>query len=211
MDLLLDSTAGSWAETNGDAAYLLSIEQPTQETVGTFKALFEAEFPAETFESEERGLPWQVRRLHQGSEELLPTYYRTVRVLMQRLGARDRQTSAVSPQLSLLESSMLDIIILAFVTGLNDQDVKLKAVAGLVGVDRSLQNTYFLAENALKHKALLVECLEPKAQIAEWSDNTDMNSCQVSSTSWSREELPLSTQLVAAASSRAPGNHPYWS
>lgn len=186
----------------------LSIEH---ETVDTFKALFMAEFPAKTFESEERGLPWQIRSLRQGSEELLPTYYRRVRVMMQRLGARDRQTSAVSPQLSLLESSMLDIIIIAFLTGLNDRDVMSKALAGLLDDDRSLQNTYSLVENALKHRAQLFECLKHRAQVAKWSDNTDMNTYQVSSASRSREESPLNDQPATAASSPAPGNHPYWS
>ena len=67
---------------------------------------------------------------------------------MQRVEVSDKPSSTPSISLTLLESTMLNTILRAFVRGLNDHDIQKEATRGMALPDRSLQMIYNLAEKA---------------------------------------------------------------
>lgn len=71
--------------------------------------------------------------------------------MLQRVGLRDRSAPAVLPTITTLtsvESIMLDTVLRAFIRGLRDSKIRVKATRGMASQDRSLRSIYQIAEEA---------------------------------------------------------------
>lgn len=152
VDLLLIGDAATWADTSEEVSYLLSMLQPSLEDVTRFKDLFQARFPSKSFEptSTSDSFNKELHNLEQMKGEPLKDYYQRAIAVMHRAGASDRNSG--SRPLTILESSMLDLIIGAFVHGLSDPDVSDKCTAKMGSPGRSLHEIYIVAEDAAMTK-----------------------------------------------------------
>lgn len=167
IDLLLTDDAAQWAEINPDAARLLSLSKPTAKDVTTFKGLFQERFPAKSsIEISTVSFDQELQGLQQNSQESVAFYYRRATAMMARIGARDRAVDLTNT-LSLLESAMLDIIIEAFIRGLDDPDIRRETIKGLGIVGRSLRGACTVAEEAVGFKEKLRKFLDEGSQSKE--------------------------------------------
>ncbi len=91
------------------------------------------------------------------------------KTLMGRVNARDRPSSTTGPAtpLSLMEAAVLEMVMKAFVRGLYDEDVQLRATEGLATSGRSLKGVYSLAETVRKTKAELKKMSDEKERLRE--------------------------------------------
>lgn len=147
LNMLLTEDAAEWADSYPDAIRLLEDPNPTQETVDSFKALLCDRFPSRIVEVVPVPFDVELSELKQKEDESLASFYKRVLSLMQRVGARDRPIAG-STALTILESSMLDMILRAFIRGINDLEVRKETIRGMIAIDRSLKNIYQLAEEA---------------------------------------------------------------
>ena len=90
----------------------------------------------------------ELSELYQRPDESLATYYKRVSNLIQRVGTRDRFTSAAITGLTTLKSSMLDIILRAFIRDFNDHELRKEVTRRMTSITRSLRVIYSLAEEA---------------------------------------------------------------
>lgn len=160
VDLLLTEEAAAWAEAFDEISTILSMEDPSVQAVKRFKSLFQARFPAKSYDSTSAGFDVELRDLVQMKDESLHIYYQRVLAMMHRVGARDRFSGG--PLLTVLESTTLDMVIRAFVKGLSDEDVQREAAGGKDYTDRSLRRTYSMAEQARSSKSEWAKVLEGK-------------------------------------------------
>lgn len=87
--------------------------------------------------------------LHQRFDKSLSAYHKRVIGLISRIEAKDRPPLTSSAILfTSLELAMLDIILRAFIRGLNDSSIRQEATREMIFADRSLRNIYSLAEEA---------------------------------------------------------------
>lgn len=158
VDLLLIGNAAEWAITNFDASRLLNEENPTSESVTTFKRLFQEKFPAEKEDLSTINFDFELNKLQQQPAESISSYYNRTISLMSTVGARDRlaDNSTLSP----LESAILDIIMKAFIKGLANDEIKRDVIKGISIDHRSLRELYTLAENANRAKTVYKELLD---------------------------------------------------
>lgn len=171
INLLLTDDAAEWAETNPDAARLLSEDEPTTESVLSFRNLFLERFPAKSVEPAAASFHTELGEFRQRPDETISTYYKRLLVLMTRGGARDRPAVG---SLSVLESSTLGIILKSFALGLYDEDVRREATRGLTVPDRSLRELCALAENAFRSKRELQKLTEEENRSIELQFYRDM-------------------------------------
>lgn len=150
LSMLLIDEASDWSESHPEAVRLLEEAEvaPSQSTVENFRSLLCEKFPSKAIEIVPIPIDVELSELHQRPDESLATYYKRVSNLMQRVGARDRPVSAAIAGLTTLESSMLDIILRAFIRGLNDPELRKEATRGMASTSRSLRSIYSLAEEA---------------------------------------------------------------
>lgn len=147
LDMLLTDDANDWAESHPEASRLLALDEPDQAAVDSFKSLICEKFPSKAIEVAAIPFDVEISELRQRSDEALSAYYKRVCNLMQRVGTRDRSTATHST-LTVLESTMLDTILRAFVRGLSDNNIRKEATRGMAATDRSLKSIYNLAEEA---------------------------------------------------------------
>lgn len=89
--------------------------------------------------------------LKQETDETMSAYYKRVRTFMHRVGARDGYINGESP-LSLLDSTILDLIVHTFVRGLSDAEVMRHTLRGLSTIGKSLHGVWWLALEANRAK-----------------------------------------------------------
>ncbi|MCJ1464755.1 hypothetical protein MMC07_003368 [Pseudocyphellaria aurata] len=171
INLLLTNDAAEWAETNPDAARLLGEEEPTTESVTTFRNLFQERFPAKTVESSSLDFYTELNELKQRHDESISSYHKRVSALMLRVGAKYRSTSGT---LSLLESATLDVIMKSFVRGLYDNEVRKETIRGLIVTGRSLRGLVSLAEDADRSKRELKKLLDEESKTIEFQFYRDI-------------------------------------
>ena len=82
--------------------------------------------------------------LKQKSNESLTIYYKRIINMMQRIDIRNRSIiiSIVVDTLSLLESTMLNIILKAFIRDLSNQKIKKKIIKNMIAANKSLRFIY---------------------------------------------------------------------
>lgn len=177
INVLLTGEAAAWAETCHEALSLLSIENPDVQDVKRFKSLFQARFPAQsdgstaqshgststTFEDE-------LRALVQMESESLSDYYVRVSIMMESVGAKDRNPR-FSPESTLTrpESTILNMVIRAFVKGLTN-DVQREATGKLNYADCSLHEVYEVALQATRRPHVVLE----KEQTRPWGHHASL-------------------------------------
>ena len=168
-NLLLTDEAAEWTESNPDVITILTNPASDQAAVDRFKALLQDRFPAKSGELVTSTFESELEELHQRAEETLAAYYKRVVTLMGRVNARDRPTSAAidATPLTLMESAVLEMVMKAFVRGLHDEDIQLRATEGLATADKSLRGVYALAETARKTKLELKKMSEEKEKMKE--------------------------------------------
>ena len=159
VDLLLTDDAAEWAETCPDAVRLLADENPTAQSMTTFRNLFQERFPAKSVETSTVSFDLELSNLHQKEGESISFYYRRVCAFMLRVGAKDKSTDGTFT-LSLLEAATLDVILKAFVRGLADADIRKDTIRGLNTSGRSLRGVCSLAEDVERSKKELLKFLD---------------------------------------------------
>ena len=164
VNLLLTDDAAEWAETNLDAARLLEDEDPTTESVASFRTLFQERFPAKRVESPATNFHSELGEFRQGSNETISSYHKRLLNLMSRVAAKDRP---ITGRLSLLEEATLGEITKAFARGLHDGDVRRETLRGLTTSDRSLREIVSIAENADRSKRELRKIMEEENRSVE--------------------------------------------
>ena len=196
VDLLLTDDAATWAETSQEVSSLLSMKNPSVSDVVRFKKLFEARFPSKSFglASTPASFDHELRQLSQRKDESLNDYYKRVLAMMHRIGASDRIFDG--RPLTILESTMLDLIIKAFVDGLHDTNTYEKCFAKIEQSGLSLYEIYRVAERT----NIEMWAPEPQTEKERQQCNNDNYSKQVnrssnmtpSSGTWLRENTPTS-------------------
>lgn len=140
VDLLLTEEAAAWADTSEEVSSLLSLGHPSVQDVTRFKSLFQAKFPAKSCDSTSTSLDFELRNLVQMKHESLRDYYHRVLAMMHRFGAKDRVSH--DPYLTKLESTVLDMIMEAFIKGLSDHSMQRVAIERTNYGRLSLADTY---------------------------------------------------------------------
>ena len=74
LDLLLQSDAAKWVESNPEAVRLLNAEEPTEAMVDQFVSLFKQRFPAEVVEEIPVTFDAELADLCQQSAEKITSY-----------------------------------------------------------------------------------------------------------------------------------------
>ncbi|KAF6240298.1 hypothetical protein HO173_001909 [Letharia columbiana] len=153
--MLLVDDAFEWSESHPEAVRLLTeVENAgSQQTIQQFRAIFCEKFPSKAVETY-INVP----------KESLASYFKRVTNLMQRVGIKDRPAATPSAAFSLLESTMLDTILRAFIRGLNDQEIRKEATRGMASSDRSLHMVYNLAEEARRTNAEIQKLLDEESR-----------------------------------------------
>lgn len=150
VDLLLVGDAADWAESSPEISTLFAGSH-TSESLDRFLSLFKERFPTKSIETIPTTFSEELEGLHQNAEESLTSYYQRTIQITYRFGARDRLPGG--PPLSILESSILDLIYSAFLKGLQDLELRREAIRGTVtGI--SLHSAFVSMEQA--HKSRLV-------------------------------------------------------
>lgn len=147
VEFLLSDDAEDWIESHKEANNLLSIREPTQADVDKFVVLLEKKFPAKPKDTSRKGFVAELRELQQEANETITMYYKRVVNMMTQVDVRDRPTSTDDEDLNFLEESMLDNILEAFTRGFRDEYITKKTIQGLGDPNRSVLNTYNLAES----------------------------------------------------------------
>lgn len=210
LNMLLTDDASDWAESYPDAIRILADPDPTQEMVETFKARLCERFPSKNVEVTLVSFDVELAGLNQRPEESLFPYYKRVAGLMQRIGAKDRPapTPGLHP-LTVLESTMLDTILRAFIRGIRDPEIRKEATRGMASPERSLRNIYTLAEEAKRtaeevsrlHQEqakvkenealrLIPEKTMSKSQLDSLVSSFQTNASSRTVTTWSADSLP---------------------
>ena len=171
INLLLTDDAAEWAETNAEAAGLLSQEDPTPESVTAFRNLFQERFPAKTVETSNTSFDTELGEMKQKPDETINSYHKRLLALMLRYGVKDRPLAG---SLSLLESAILDVIMKTFVRGLLDDEVRKETIRGLSAAGRSLRGLCSLAEDADRSKKEFQKLMEEENKSRELEFYKDM-------------------------------------
>ncbi|MCJ1230636.1 hypothetical protein MMC12_007310, partial [Toensbergia leucococca] len=79
------------------------MENPTRETIATFKAILCERFPSRAVEI--APIPFNVELSEQKEEESLSSYYQRVATMMQRIGVRDRPSIDGAAPYSMVEEA----------------------------------------------------------------------------------------------------------
>ena len=166
LDMLLIENASNWSESNPKAIRLLAEPEmiPTQQIIQQFRAVFCERFPSKAVKATYIPSDIEITELRQRPEETLSTYYKRVLNLMQRVRAKDRPASTPNTAFTLLESSMLDIILRASIRGLNNHEIRKEATRDMASTDRSLYMIYNLAEEARRTNAEIQKLLNEKVK-----------------------------------------------
>ncbi|KAF6238681.1 hypothetical protein HO173_003187 [Letharia columbiana] len=166
LDMLLVDDASEWSESHPEAVRLLTEAEHSgsQQTIQQFRAIFCEKFPSKAVEVSAIPFDVEIADLHQRPEESLASYFKRVTNLMQRVGIKDRPAATPSAAFSLLESTMLDTILRAFIRGLNDQEIRKEATRGMASSDRSLHMVYNLAEEARRTNAEIQKLLDEESR-----------------------------------------------
>lgn len=170
VDLLLTEDAATWADTSEEISSLLSMTHPNVQDVIKFKDLFQARFPNESVEpvSAAAGFNAELRDLCQMNDESLWDYYQRAEAMMHRIGATDRVSDG--RPLTILESSMLDLIIRAFVNGTKNHDVYLACIPHLDNPRLSFRDIYDIGQDVATNQEWESESRENNK---DWPSNDD--------------------------------------
>lgn len=153
--LLVTEDAAAWTESNQEASEILAKRNPTQADVDTFCGLFQARFPARTYETSPENYNQELEDFHQAEDESLLKYYSRMKTLVHKMGAKERSPLPGATPLSHIDLMVLDTIFRAFLRGLNDADIRRETTKGMGSPDKSLRSLYLLAEEAKTTKAEL--------------------------------------------------------
>lgn len=196
VELLLTDDAATWAETSQEVSSLLSMKNPSVVDLVRFKNLFEAKFPRKSFglASTHATFDHELRQLSQTKDESLNDYYHRVLAMMHRVGATDRISDG--RPLTILESTMLDLIIRAFVDGLYDPIAYKGCSEKVKQPGLSLHEIYRVAEAT--NSSIWPEPQEEKERWQCYNDNypkqvNRSSDVTPSSGTWPFENTPTST------------------
>ena len=214
VDLLLTGEAATWAETFEEVSSLLSMVDPHLETVTRFKNLFQARFPAKSYDSTPTSFDDELHDLTQMKDESIGSYYQRVLAMMHKVGGRDRNSDG--PLLTILESTMLEMVIRAFVKGLRDDDVQQEATRNIKFADNSLYTIYRAA--AQEEWTVRLWKLKDREENEQRAANTyghlrnsrrDEDAAP-SSTTWHPANTPTSYSHIRAQGQQYPGSELNW-
>ena len=215
VDILLMKEAADWAETSLDIIPLLAAPY-TQESLDRFLLLFKEKYPTKSVETITTSFPEEVDSLHQNPDETLLSYYQRAVQITRRFGCRDRLSEGLP--LSMIESSMLDLIYSAFLKGLMDPGLRREVIVRGSG-GRSLHGAFVAMEDAHKSQIIIKKIEFEETQSREVSFYKDVVRRNVSATkldslwaSFSAEKkLPeerISPQFLLPSPDSKPASQP---
>ncbi len=120
---------------------------PTVLDLNERKTLIQERYPQRFSEPATFDFKSLLENLKQKRKEL-SEHYNRVRLMMDRVGAKDRLENG--PPLPMLESSVLNLVILSIVSRITDTDVQMEVARGLTYTTRSLLGLKPIDEQA-KH------------------------------------------------------------
>ncbi len=157
--LLLVGDAANWADSSHEITTILAGSH-TSQSLNRFLSLFKEHFPTQVAEVVSTCFPEEVNDLRQGADESLTSYYQRTTQIVSRFGARDRLPEG--PPLSILESSMLDMIRSAFLKGLSDPELRYEAIRGAVSGDGASLRGTFMSTKQVYDARLMLKDIESK-------------------------------------------------
>ena len=148
INMLFVNDATNWLENHLNAIRFLTKSSSNQLIVETFKFLLCERFSSKIVKTQSIFFATKLFDLKQKSNESLTIYYKRIINMMQRIDIRNRSItiSIVVDTLSLLESTMLNIILKAFIRDLSNQKIKKKIIKNMTATNKSLRFIYQLIE-----------------------------------------------------------------
>lgn len=161
LNLLLVEDAAIWADTTEEIVSLFEKKLPNQDDVKLFKVWFTLRYPPPSI------IPLrfsnEIRELRQMPQEPLASYYNRTSYLLARVGGQNLSTAASSDRkCSLVENSLIQIVLKAFVEGIGDKQVILDTFPDLYLEDTSLHSLYKKAEQAYRARLEAQRILQKK-------------------------------------------------